>query len=156
MRIRRECRERFPRHRGSSDPDMHHGTSVPHVLWCMAGSLTSVLLWSQWRGKRSRHPRRMRKPQFYVSGKRPMGSRHFTVGWTTKRACDVYNYNIIIMGRMAFILRRWRPHVRRSLLPIICFPTGTLLEFHFIVSYKVYPQNTLYIMKSCWLVNPKK
>ena len=26
----------------------------------------------QWRGKRSRHSRRMRNPQFYVSGKRPM------------------------------------------------------------------------------------
>ena len=27
---------------------------------------------SRWRGKRSRHSRRMRNPQFYVSGKRPM------------------------------------------------------------------------------------
>ena len=26
----------------------------------------------RWRGKRSRHSRRMRNPQFYVSGKRPM------------------------------------------------------------------------------------
>ena len=26
----------------------------------------------QWRGKRSRHSRRMRNPQFYVSGKRPV------------------------------------------------------------------------------------
>ena len=55
-----------------SDPDMHHGTCVTHVPWCMLGSLTSVFLWSQWRGKRSRHSRRMRKRQFYVSGKRPM------------------------------------------------------------------------------------
>ena len=55
-----------------SDPDMHLGTCVTHVPWCMPGSLTSVFLWSQWWGKRSRHSRRMRKPQFYVSGKRPM------------------------------------------------------------------------------------
>ena len=34
-------------------------------------SLTSGFLWSQWRGKRSRHSQRMRNPQFYVSGKRP-------------------------------------------------------------------------------------
>ena len=27
----------FPRHRGLSDPDMHHGTCVPHVPWCMPG-----------------------------------------------------------------------------------------------------------------------
>ena len=55
-----------------SDPDMHHGTCVTHVPWCMPGSLTSSFLWSRWRGKRSRHSRRMRNRQFDVSGKRPM------------------------------------------------------------------------------------
>ena len=34
-----------------SDPDMHHGTCVTHVLWCMPGSLTSSFLWNWWRGK---------------------------------------------------------------------------------------------------------
>ena len=43
--MRRECRERFPRSRLqrkplASDPCMHHGTCVTHVLWCMPGSLT--------------------------------------------------------------------------------------------------------------------
>ena len=57
-----------------SDPDMHHGTCVTHVPWCMPGSLTCGFLWSRWRGKRSRHSRRMRNPQFYVSGKRPIAS----------------------------------------------------------------------------------
>ena len=43
--MRRECRERFPRHRLQkksivSDPGMHHGTCVTHVSWCMSGSLT--------------------------------------------------------------------------------------------------------------------
>ena len=37
-----------------SDPDMHHGTCVTHVPWCMPGSLTSGFLWSRWRGKRTR------------------------------------------------------------------------------------------------------
>ena len=55
-----------------SDPDMHHGTCVTHVPWCMPGSLTSGFLWSQWREKGSRHSRRMRNPRFCVSGKRPM------------------------------------------------------------------------------------
>ena len=55
-----------------SDPDMHHGTCVTHVPWCMPGSLCSGFLWSRWWGKRSRHSRPMRNPQFYVSGKRPM------------------------------------------------------------------------------------
>ena len=43
--IRRECRESFPHHwvqRKSlvSDSNMHHGTCVTHVPWCMSGSLT--------------------------------------------------------------------------------------------------------------------
>ena len=57
-----------------SDPDKHHGTCVTHGPWCMPGSLTSGFLWSRWRGKRSRHSRRMRNPQFYVSGKRSIGA----------------------------------------------------------------------------------
>ena len=33
----------------NSDPDMHHGTCVTNVPWCMPGSLTSGFLWSRWR-----------------------------------------------------------------------------------------------------------
>ena len=55
-----------------SDPDMHHGTCVTHVPWCMWGSLTNGFLWSRWQGKRSRHSWRMHNPQFYVSGKKPI------------------------------------------------------------------------------------
>ena len=44
LRMRRECREHFPRHRLQrkplvSDPAMHHSTCVAHVPWCMSGSL---------------------------------------------------------------------------------------------------------------------
>ena len=43
--MRRECRERFSRHRLPrktlvSDPGMHPGTCVMHVPWCMSGSLS--------------------------------------------------------------------------------------------------------------------
>ena len=55
-----------------SDPDMNHGTCVMHVPWCIPGSLTSGFLLGRWRVKRSRYSRRMRNPQFYLSGKRPM------------------------------------------------------------------------------------
>ena len=55
-----------------SDPDMHHGTSMTHVPWCMPGSLTSGFLLIRWWEKRSRHSRRMHSPQYCVSGKRPM------------------------------------------------------------------------------------
>ena len=45
LRMRRECRERFPYYRIQrkplvSDPGMHHGTCVTHVPWRMSGSLT--------------------------------------------------------------------------------------------------------------------
>ena len=45
LRMRRECRERFPRHRLQRKPlvrypGMHHGTCVTHVPWCMSGYLT--------------------------------------------------------------------------------------------------------------------
>ena len=53
-----------------SNPDMHHGTYVTHVPWCMSGLLTNGFLWNRWRGKCSRHSRRMRNLQFYASGKR--------------------------------------------------------------------------------------
>ena len=62
----------FPSATTGSDPDMHHGTCVTHVPWCMTGLLTSGFLWNWWRGKRSRHSRRMRNTQFHVSGKRPI------------------------------------------------------------------------------------
>ena len=55
-----------------SYPDMHQGTCVTHVPWCMPGLLTNGFVWSRWRRKRSRHSRRMHHPQFYVSGKRSM------------------------------------------------------------------------------------
>ena len=70
--MRRESRERFPRHRLQrkplvSDPGMHHGTCVRHVPLCMSASLTRGD-----GGKRSQHSRRMRNPQFCISGKRPI------------------------------------------------------------------------------------
>ena len=86
-----------------SDPDMHHGTCATHVPWCILGSLTSGFLWSRWRGKRSRHSRRMHFLQFFISGKRPILSQHtedqrpfldWGWGWlsqhsTEKRTCQI-------------------------------------------------------------------
>ena len=68
-------RERFPRHRLErkplvSDADMHHGTCVTHVSWCMSGSLP--------RGGGENIPvipGACATRKFYVSGKRPMGNR---------------------------------------------------------------------------------
>ena len=75
--LRRECWELFPCHRFQrkplvSDPGMHHGTCVTHVPWCMSGIADL-----RWRGKRSRHSRRMRKLQVYVSGQRPISKQNY-------------------------------------------------------------------------------
>ena len=52
------------------------GLAIPTCITArashMSGTLTSGFLWRRWRGKRSRHSRRMRNPQFYVCVKRPM------------------------------------------------------------------------------------
>ena len=45
LRMRRECRERFSRHRIqrkslATDPDMHHGTCITHAPWCRSRSVT--------------------------------------------------------------------------------------------------------------------
>ena len=56
-----------------SDPDIHHGTCVTHVSWCLPESLNSDFLWSSVAGKTFPVFRRMRNPQFCVSGKRPIG-----------------------------------------------------------------------------------
>ena len=66
--MRRECRERLPRHRLQkkptiSDPGMRHARALMHV----------GIANTRWRGERSRRSRRMHDPQLYVSGKRPVG-----------------------------------------------------------------------------------
>ena len=69
--MHRECRERFP-HQGlqrkslGSDPDMP-SRHVRHVRVVIHIGIANP----QWWGKRSRYSRRMRNPQFCVSGKRP-------------------------------------------------------------------------------------
>ena len=69
LRMRRECRERFPRHRLKKKPWSRHASR--HVRHARAVMHVGITI-PRWRGKRSRHSRRMRNPQCYVSGKRPM------------------------------------------------------------------------------------
>ena len=81
-----------------SDPDMHHGTCKTHGPWCMLGALTSSFFWSQWWGKHSRHSRRMRNPQFYVSGKRSMaanGHAPHDARFTSTMILEMWNENTL-------------------------------------------------------------
>ena len=99
-----------------SDTDMHHGTCVTHVPWCMPGSLTSGSLWSRWRGKRSRHSRRMRNPQFYVSGKSSIELPHISSLFT------VMNHAFTCFGHD-------EPHVMLCSLPVCaCFHQSSTIQ----------------------------
>ena len=91
-----------------SEPDMHHGTCVTHVPWCMPGSLTSGFLWSRWRGKRSRHSRRMHNLQFYVSGKRSMERDDF-VGCTLIRHATRCHILTILTFYICYASKQWAP-----------------------------------------------
>ena len=51
-----------------NDPSMHHGTCVTHARAVMHMGFANPC----WRGKSSQYSPRMRKPQFYVSGKKPI------------------------------------------------------------------------------------
>ena len=82
-----------------SDPDMHHGTCVTRVPWYIPGSLTSGFLWSGWPGKRSRHSKRMRNPQFYASGNRPIrGSLVFSVLCHPLKTKNHEDTNFVVTG----------------------------------------------------------
>ena len=143
--MRRECRERFPRHRLKrkplvSDPGMHHGTCVTHMS---TGVVMLVGIANpRWLGKRSRHSRRMRNPHFYVSDKRPILR---CLQWRQIWHHDdsrvsvyvlVFNFqyhtgNIIIIVRRAGLLLSQQDFEWRWSVPL--FQCLTVLEFSFIL-----------------------
>ena len=75
VRMRRECRERFPRHRGWAIPTCITARASRTCRDACRDHEQAVSFEIGGGGKRSRHSRRMRNLQFYVSGKRPI--RHF-------------------------------------------------------------------------------
>ena len=83
-----------------SDPNVHHSTCVTPVPWCMPGSLPSGFLWSRWRGK---HSRRMRNPQFYVSGKRPMEFQVILCQDMMRSICT----SVLLLPLLLLKLTRW-------------------------------------------------
>ena len=96
LRMRRECRERFPHPRRLEIPTCITARASRTCRDAMPGSLTCVFLWSWWLGKRSRHSRRMRNPQFYLFGKRfhVMVSSWSTILWQQMPYYCVANHTI--------------------------------------------------------------
>ena len=97
LHMRRKCWERFPRHRLQrkplvSDPGMHHGTCVTHVLWWMSGLLNRG-------GGES-------VPGVYTSGKRPIqGLNNDMLPFYHMSARGLYN---LPRHRFGYQLRAWR------------------------------------------------
>ena len=96
LRMRRECRERFPQHRLQrkplvSDPGMHHGTCVTHVPWYMSGSLTRV-------GGKKNVPGipGMRNPQFCVSRKMPVAVGSLVLSATSTTMVLIVKYGLFL------------------------------------------------------------
>ena len=86
--MHRECRERFPQHRLQRKPlvrrSRHASRHARHARALMHVGIANP----RWRGKRSRHSRRMRNPLFYVSGKRPIPTNVFS--W----CCTYFPWNM--------------------------------------------------------------
>ena len=78
VRMRRECRERFPRHRRWAIPTCITARASRTCRDACRDRQLAVSFEIGGGGKRSRHSRRMRNMQFYVSGKRPIFVRCYT------------------------------------------------------------------------------
>ena len=109
---------KFSRHRGLAIP-----TCITARAWrtcrdawgCMPGSLTSGFPWSRWRGKLSRHSRRMRNPRFYVSGKRPITALISHLYSPLTRHALVFVETALFTGRLG---EPWNTFIRLS-IPVI-------------------------------------
>ena len=106
-----ECKTIFSRHCGIAIP-----------TWCMSESLTRGLLWSRWRGKRSRHSRRMRNAQFYASGKRPMEALTDTIRGCQYPVTPTSSNNACIMSTVS------HSHQKLSIYKIFQFKGDTYTQ----------------------------
>ena len=86
-----------------SNTDMHHGTCVTHVSWCMPGSLTPGFLWIRPGGKRSRHSRRMRNPQFSYLVRGPYKKRKFLYSVNGAKSSAATWYRLIKLNMPVFL-----------------------------------------------------
>ena len=83
----------------ASQRSRHASRHVRHACAVMHVGIANP----RWRGKRSRHSRRMRNPQFYVSGKRPMYL------WVKRQPKQFILFNLDSVLEVLY-LRRWPGH----------------------------------------------
>ena len=142
---------------------MRHGTCVTHVPWCMPGSLISGFLWSCWRGKRSRRSRRMRNPQFYVSGKSPMFIQ-VQVLWAAlplnrgQTFCNMVEITVIkrIDRAPSFMIEIWRlkSFSHTSLIEWEYMPETQLSENKIIIATRLIKKWIIWCVMSIYCNSP--
>ena len=76
-----------------NDTDMHRGTCVTQMLWCMPGTQTSSFLWNRWRGKRYRHSCTCTTRNFMYLVRGPCTQWHQPCSWTIIYACQLPEYS---------------------------------------------------------------
>ena len=93
VRMRRECRERFPRHRRWAIPTCITARASRTCRDACRDRQLAVSFEIGGGGKRSRHSRRMRNLQFYVSGKRPIKLSHVIIFFIIIYMCMCLSIN---------------------------------------------------------------
>ena len=89
LHMRRECRERFPSHRGLAIPACVTARDTRAVIHAGIANYQFPLK----SGKRYRHSRRMCNHQFCVFGKRPIGNENIANG-----GMDFFPFNPLAPG----------------------------------------------------------
>ena len=118
-----------------SYPNMHHGTCVKHVPWCMPGSLTNGFIWS-------RRSRRMRNAQCYISGKRPMAVIIFQIFLPYVLGSTVPGTTIYRSATQSLESTKIYPY--KNTLWARCMPTGANVTNDICQFFKVILNSSLF------------
>ena len=134
-----------------SGPDMHHGTCVTHVPWCMLGSLTSGFLWSRWRGNVTGIPGGCASHNFTYLVRGPYQSK------CPSRSREVSRVNIRISKEYSFCRSACEPPVMSPTQPG-CPAIGRFIPGKPMLSWQVRSlDNTAAITshsRHTWLASP--
>ena len=117
--MHRECWKNFPHHRLKrkplvSYPGMHHGTYVTGIWQEAHGHAGITNL--RWQGKCYRLSRRMRNPQFYISGKRPMSQGLLRRGMDYKNPFVLLNIWFQCFDTHIRLELGWKPSAKYILM----------------------------------------
>ena len=96
----------------ASQRSRHASRHVRHARAVMHVGITNP----RWRRKRSRHSRRMRNPQFYVSGKRPITGALW--GDSVRSLVDYRNKEPVMRSHCDFVARPFDGVIMKTVQPL--------------------------------------